>query len=177
MTRRLPSDWGSLSADHRNAVEQFVATVRQLPPGSWSNPLAPGKWTPAEISSHLIASYRIMRAELAGGAGMALRLKPLQRWVLRHTVLPRILRGGPFPAGARAPRETRPVEVIRDLGESLAILATEANTLAEELTSHARAGRVRLTHAYFGGMSARQSLQLLAVHTRHHARQIAGRQP
>jgi DinB superfamily len=176
MTRRLPTDWESLSADHRNALEQYVATVRQLSPGSWNNPLAPGKWTPAEISSHLIASYRIMRAELAGGAGMALRLKPLQRWVLRRTVLPRILRGGPFPAGARAPQETRPIEVVQDLPESLDILTTEANALVEELTAHARTGRVRLTHAYFGGMSPRQSLQLLAVHTRHHARQVAGLQ-
>jgi hypothetical protein len=172
--RRLPSDWESLSADHRNALEQFAATVRQLPPGSWNNSLAPGKWTPAEISSHLIASYRIMRTELAGGAGMALRLKPFQRWVLRRTVFPRILRGGPFPAGARAPRETRPVEVIQDLPESLDVLTTEAKALVEELTARASAGRVRLTHAYFGGMSPRQSLQLLAVHTRHHARQVAG---
>jgi DinB superfamily len=176
MTRRLPSDWENLSADHRNAVEQFVATVRQLPPGSWSHPLAKGKWTPAEISSHLIASYRIMRTELGGGAGMALRLKPLQRWVLRRTVLPRILRSGSFPAGARAPRETRPVEVIQDLSTSLDILTAEANALVEELTARARTDRIRLTHAYFGGMSARQSLQLMAVHARHHARQVAGLQ-
>jgi hypothetical protein len=36
-----------------------------------------------------------------------------------------------------------------------------------------RSGRVKLTHAYFGRMSARQSLTLAIVHTRHHARQIA----
>jgi DinB superfamily len=177
MTGRLPKDWESLSADHQTALQQFVGTVRQLPPGSWTHPLAPDKWTPAEISSHLIASYRIMRAELAGGPGMALRLKPLQRWVLRLTVLPGILRSGSFPVGARAPRETRPVEVVQNLPESLEILATEANALVEELTQRASSGRVRLTHAYFGGMSPRQSLRLLAVHTRHHARQIAGLHP
>jgi DinB superfamily len=177
MTGRLPSDWESLSADHFNAVEQFAATVRQLSPGSWSHPLAAGKWTPAEISSHLIASYRIMRVELAGGAGMALRLKPLQRWVLRRTVLPRILRTGSFPAGARAPRETRPVEIFQNLPESLDVLRAEANALVQELTHQARAGRVQLTHAYFGSMSARQSLRLMAVHARHHARQVAGLQP
>jgi uncharacterized damage-inducible protein DinB len=175
--RRLPSDWESLSADHRRALEEFVAAVRQLSQGSWSHPLAPGKWTPAEVSSHLIASYRIMRAELAGGAGMAVRLKPLQRWMLRRTVFPRILRSGLFPAGARAPRETRPVEVIQDLPQALDILTTEANALVEELTARAKAGPVRLTHAYFGGMSARQSLQLVAVHTRHHARQVTGIEP
>lgn len=174
---RLPSDWQRLSQDHRDALNQFVATVRQLTPASWSQPLAPGKWTPAEVNSHLIASYRIMRAELRGGPGMALRLKPLQRWVLRHTVFPRILRHGNFPAGARAPRETRPADVIQDLPQSLAILSNEASLFADELTARATAGRVRLTHAYFGRMSARQTIQLVAVHTRHHARQVAGLQP
>jgi hypothetical protein len=173
---RLPSDWNSLIDNHRAALEQFVATARQLPPTSWTWPLGDGKWSPAEISSHLIASYRIMRSELAGGQGMALRLRPLRRWILRHTILPRILRGGAFPPGARAPRETRPSPDLAALPGALETLTREANALMEELTSRASHGRVRLTHAYFGPMSARQSLQLMAVHTRHHARQLAGLQ-
>jgi uncharacterized damage-inducible protein DinB len=176
MRGRLPSDWNSLAADHRAALDQFVATARQLPPRSWTQPLGFGKWSPAEISSHLIASYRIMRNELAGGPGMALRLRPLRRWLLRHTMLPRILRGEPFPAGARAPRETRPTAERAALPVALETLIQESNALVEELTIRASEGRVRLTHAYFGSMSARQSLQLLAVHTRHHARQLAGLQ-
>jgi hypothetical protein len=176
MRSRLPSDWNSLTADHRAALDQFLATARQLPPTSWARPLGQGKWSPAEISSHLIASYRIMRTELAGGQGMALRLRPLRRWLLRHSMLPRILRGEPFPVGARAPRETRPTADFAALPDALEILTQEANTLVEELTTRASHGRVCLTHAYFGRMSARQSLQLLAVHTRHHARQLAGLQ-
>jgi hypothetical protein len=173
---RLPSDWNSLTADHRAALDQFVATARQLPTNSWTRPLGHGKWSPAEISSHLIASYRIMRSELAGGQGMALRLQPLRRWILRHRMLPRILKGGTFPAGARAPRETRPTTDLAALPDAIQTLTREATALVEELTTRASHGRVRLTHAYFGRMSAQQSLQLLTVHTRHHARQLAGLQ-
>ncbi|HEX5575873.1 MAG TPA: DinB family protein [Gemmatimonadales bacterium] len=174
---RLPRDWDALAADHAAAVQQFVLTVQQLAPDSWSRPLAPGKWTPAEVTSHLAESYRILRAELAGGPGMALRLSGFRRWVLRHTILPRILRGGIFPAGARAPRETRPRELIEDATTALRTLTLEADAFAQDLTTRASSGRVHLNHAYFGPMSARQSLRLVAVHTRHHARQVAGIHP
>jgi hypothetical protein len=173
---RLPSDWSRLTADHRAALDQFIATARQLPPTSWARPLGDGKWSPAEISNHLIASYRILRTELAGGQGMALRLGPLRRWLLRHTMLPRILKSGTFPAGARAPRETRPSSDLAALPDALETLTREANALVEELTTRASRRRVRLTHAYFGPMSARQSLRILAAHIRHHARQLAGLQ-
>lgn len=173
---KLPRDWDALAADHDAAIQQFVMTVRQLPPHSWSLPLATGKWTPAEVTSHLVESYRILRTELAGGPGMALRLSRFRRWVLRHTILPRILRGGIFPAGARAPRETRPREVIEDTASALRTLTVEADAFAQDLTTRASSGRLYLNHAYFGPMSARQSLRLVAVHTRHHARQLAGGQ-
>ena len=45
--------------------------------------------------------------------------------------------------------------------------------MVQELSDRMRTGRVRLTHAYFGRMSARQSLTMATVHTRHHARQLA----
>ena len=171
---KLPRDWDALAADHSAAIQQFVMTVRQLPPDSWSRPLAPGKWTPAEVTSHLAESYRILRTELAGGQGMALRLPRFQCWLVRHTILPRILKTGLFPTGARAPREIRPREVMKDPSAALAVLTAEANAFMEDLTTRASSRRVHLTHAYFGSMSARQSLQMVAVHNRHHARQLAG---
>jgi hypothetical protein len=95
-----------------------------------------------------------------------------QRLVLRHTMLPRLLTGRPFPPGVRAPRETRPREIVEDPETALATLASLAAEFAEELTNRA-GGRVRLTHAYFGSLSPDQGIKLLTVHTRHHARQLA----
>jgi uncharacterized damage-inducible protein DinB len=171
---RHTGNWQALAEDHRAALGQFVATARRIPLHSWTTPLGPGKWSPAEITSHLAQSYRVLRAELAGGKGMALRLPAWQRWMLRRTILPGILAGKGFPANARAPKETRPRDILTDAREALQILADEAEGFAEELAARASSERVRLTHAYFGGMSAAQSLQLVTVHTRHHAHQLQG---
>jgi hypothetical protein len=166
-------DWATLVARHSAAVEGFLLTSRRIAPEHWTQPLAPGKWTPAEITSHLTESYQVLRGELAGRPGMQLRLRRLQRWVLRYTVLPRILSTGIFPEGARAPRETRPRAVTLDAKTALQAFSTQADGFIQELSDRARGGRVRLTHAYFGSMSARQSLILVTVHTAHHARQLA----
>jgi uncharacterized damage-inducible protein DinB len=167
------ADWATLVARHSAAVEEFLRAAHEIEPVSWLQAPGPGKWSPAEITSHLYESYHTFRSELAGGPGMGLRVAPLRRWVLRRTVLPRILSTGIFPAGARAPRETRPREVQSDPRVALHALSTEADAMVQELSDRMRSGRVRLTHAYFGRMSAQQSLTFATIHTRHHARQIA----
>jgi uncharacterized damage-inducible protein DinB len=173
MARRLSSDWRRLLAEHAAAVEQFATALRRCPAENWTQPLAPDKWSPAELTSHLTESYQVLRTELGGGQGMQLRGRRLQRWIFRHTLLPRILATGLFPAGARAPRETRPRETAADPETGLAALTRQAKAFDQELTTLATMRPVRLTHAYFGPMSARQSLRLVAVHARHHARQLS----
>ena len=158
--------------DHDSAVSEFVGAARRFPGTEWLQPLAPGKWSPAEISSHLIESYQCLRRELGGEAGMRLLGSPLRRWLFRHTILSGILRGRPFPPGARAPRETRPREVQPNPESALAALEAVADGFARELSARCNDRRLRLSHAYFGPMSSRQSLQLAAIHTRHHARQL-----
>jgi hypothetical protein len=103
---------------------------------------------------------------------MRLLGSPLQRWILRRTLLPRLCKGRPFPPGVRAPRETRPREIEEDSALALTRLGTLAMDFTKELTTRQAGGEVRLTHAYFGPLSARQGLQLLSGHTRHHARQL-----
>jgi len=167
------ADWATLVIGHSAAVEEFLRAAQEIEADRWTRPPGPGKWSPAEITSHLIQSYHTFRSELAGGPGMALRLARVRRWLLRRTTLPRILSTGTFPEGARAPRETRPREVEPNPRIALHTLSTEADAMVQELSDRMRSGRVRLTHAYFGRMSARQSLTLATVHTRHHARQIS----
>lgn len=169
----LPSEWPLLLADHSKAVEEYVTAAERLSVQAWMRPLAPGKWTPAEVTSHVTEAYRVLRAELAGTSGMRLLGSRFQRLILRHTVLPRILRGSPFPARARAPRETRPREIVHDLNVALSTLADLTTTFTQELTNQAARQDVCLTHAYFGRLSAHQGLQLVTAHTRHHARQLS----
>jgi DinB superfamily len=169
----LPSNWESLLAEHSNAVNEYVGAAERVPAGAWMLPLAAGKWSPAEVTSHVIEAYRVLRAELAGAAGMRMLGSRLQRLVLRYTVLPRLLTGRGFPSGVRAPRETRPREIVEQPTPALASLRELAEAFARELTAQAAATRIRLTHAYFGPLSAPQGLRLVTVHIRHHARQLS----
>ena len=172
MPNQLPADWIPLLADHSSAVEEYMAAAGRLPAPAWMRPLALGKWTPAEVTSHVSQAYRVLRAELGGEVGMRTLGSRFQRLVLRHTILPRLLTGRPFPPGVRAPRETRPRDVVEDPDTALATLGTLAAEFTEELTARAAGGTVRLTHAYFGSLSPEQGIKLLTVHTRHHARQL-----
>ena len=167
-----PSDWALLLTRHSDAVEDFCHAAGRLGDERWLRPIAPGKWTPAEVTSHVTQAYRVVRAELAGEPGMRLVGSRFQRLILRHTVLPRLLAGRPFPRGARAPRETRPQEVSRDPVEALSNLREFAHALGRELTGLASSGRACLSHAYFGRLSPHEGIRLLTVHTRHHARQL-----
>jgi hypothetical protein len=159
--------------EHSAAVEEFIVAAARCPAHAWMRPIVPGKWTPAELTSHVAEAYRVLRAELAGAPGMRILGSPVQRLVLRHTMLPRLLAGRPFPSGVRAPRETRPREIVQDPSAALDMLKALAEAFTQELTSRATEGTIRLTHAYFGPLSPRQGLQLLTVHTRHHACQLA----
>lgn len=171
-SRGLPPGWTELLNDHARAVQEYNAAAGAVTPGAWMEPLTPGKWSPAEITAHVSEAYRVLTAELAGDAGMRLLGSRLQRLVLRHTVLPRLLAGSPFPPGVRAPRETRPREILADRGAALSALVHLAESFTRELTAQSTRRTIRLTHAYFGPMSPRQGLALLTVHTRHHARQL-----
>ncbi len=160
-------------ADHDGSLEEYRTAARWLAPTAWMRPPAPGKWTPAEITSHVAEAYRVLLAELGGAGGMKLLGSRLQRLILRYTLLPRLITGRPFPPGVRAPRETRPKAIIKDHDEALSELGHLAGLFAAELAVRAAAGPVRLTHAYFGALSPGQGLQLLTAHNRHHARQLA----
>jgi hypothetical protein len=168
----LSADWDRLLADHSAALDEYRVAAKSLSRETWTRPMAPGKWTPAELTSHVAESYRVLRAELGGEPGMRLRGSRLQRLILRHTVLPRLLTGGPFPPGVRAPREVRPKVVIEDRETALTDLGSAAELFTTELTARAGPANPRLSHAYFGRLSSRQALQLMAVHTRHHARHL-----
>jgi len=173
MVQSLPRAWAVEVDAHAQAVAQFVNAARTIPTRQWQQPVAVGKWSPAEITAHVTEVYGVVRREVAGGVGMQVRGSPFRRWLLRYTVLPLLLRGGSFPPGARAPVETRPVTVLADQAAAVAALEQGASQFMVELANRQMAGPVWLTHAYFGRAPALYGLRLITVHTRHHARQLA----
>lgn len=163
------------AADHQAAVQEFLATARAVPERNWERPIASGKWSPAQIAEHLRLTYVIAQNELAGGSGMKVRTSWWLRAFLRWRLLPRILKTGQLPEGARASRELRPGDGPFDREQLLSALATSARNAEESIVRHWDDRPVHLTHHIFGGLDAATTMRFATVHTRHHARQIAER--
>lgn len=165
--------WRALVAEHSAAVEAFATAAARVPAGEWPRRPAPEAWSPGEITMHLVLASEAALRELAGGDPMAPRLvwwmRPLARW----TILPRILRGEGFPAGVRAPRETRPGERLLDSSEAIQLFRQRAAELERALDQARGQGkRSRLTHPHFGRLGLAQAVGLLTEHIRHHRLQL-----
>lgn len=169
------TEWDSAVALHAESAAAFAQTAEAIAPEAFTAPVAPGKWSPAQIVDHLIRSYDGLLQELAGGAGPEVKTKPWQRAVLRWTLVPRILRGAGFPRGARAPREIRPAESPADRASLLAAFR-ERRDRFDAAIRRAREERphAKLTHAYFGSYPLADALLMCARHIDHHRAQIPG---
>ncbi len=167
----VPATLARAATDHRRAIAECAAAIRGVAPPRWSEPARPGGWTRAEISEHLAIAYAPALSEIAGGPGFAVRLPWWKRSVLRWVVMPKIRRGG-FPRGAPAPREIRPVASSPDPARAATRLVGQAERFLDDLAIASRERRVRITHPYFGKLSARDAVRLLTAHAHHHRRQL-----
>lgn len=173
ISRRL---WAAAYAEHQEAVAEFAALIRAVPPRAWQAPLGEGKWTPAVLAVHVTRAYEFGREGIQGGPGMRLRVHPAWAWVLGHTLLPVLFVMRRLPSGVNAPREVRPdVELAATLSQAAAVdrLTAAAGQALAAIADPARARDASVTHAYFGTLTPRMGLRMLTVHTRHHSRQLA----
>ena len=166
-------NWEDVMQLHNTAAQELLSTAERVPAQKWLVPRAEGKWSPAEVVEHLNLAYDVFMRELGGEPGMQIRTKLWQRVLLKVTMVPRILAGRGFPVGARAPRETRPALTSTDQGAAIAAFRDRAGRF-EVAAAEAQSGRprTRLTHAYFGRMSLRDSVLICARHIQHHQKQL-----
>lgn len=171
------SRWQSAERGHAQAVAALLVAASLVPDHKWTEPLGPGRWSPAQVLLHIEQSYRIGDEALRGGTGMRVKTSPLVAWLGRAFVLPLMTLTRRFPRNAPAPRELRP-----DAAEAHAIPRLELTTRVQQAATQALAtlraavaagSRGRVTHAYFGSLTPYQTLRLLNGHTRHHAKLLA----
>jgi hypothetical protein len=158
---------------YRDASAAVVATVMQVAPADWHRPVAPGKWSPAEITEHLRLTAAALRREIETGEGMRVRTSWLRRMVLRVLFLRKILVTGRFPDGAKAVRELRPGGGPFDHQATTSALGEELRAFERALTSTPGA---RVTHPLFGVADANTALRFSTVHLLHHRDQIVNRE-
>lgn len=175
---RMASDrrWTRALADHREAAEAFAARVALVGAARWPVPRAPGKWSAAEESLHVRQVYDVLLATLAGGPGLRSRVPEWRATLYRRLFFPVFRRLGRLPRGIRAPREVKPASdeaVQATPAERAAELRAGARAFEAVLLAARDAGRpVALRHPYFGRLDALTALRFVALHTRHHLRNL-----
>ena len=93
-----------------------------------------------------------------------------KRLIWRAVGLNSILHLRRLPVGARAPRESRPADLVADRTSLLATFQGSVRELEGLFGDSWRlTPRKRLTHPYFGTLTLRQAIVVSEVHLRHHA--------
>jgi hypothetical protein len=168
--------WLDAEREHAESVAAFLLAASCVPDDKWHLPLGPGRWSPAEFVLHIERSYALGREAVLRGATMRPRASRPVAWLARTLLLPLMTRTRRFPRGARAPREVVPdaAEARAVAREALAVrLQSAAADALRELRTRSADGAPCFTHAYFGPLSAYQTLRMLSAHTRHHAGHLA----
>lgn len=168
------ADWQTRCEEHEREIGRFLAEAKRLDDAAWALRPAAGKWSPGHIAEHLVLSYAAMRRELAGGVGLRLRGRFWRRLLIRWRFLPMVLKERRLPAGAPAVREIRPPDEPRARAVVTSDLREQATLFEQELGRARASGGGRLTHPFFGRLSAAEGLRFVAVHAAHHRRQIPG---
>jgi hypothetical protein len=165
-------NWERVLSIHTQAAASLAETAERIAADRWLEPRAEGKWTPGHVLEHLNLTYETVLGDLGGRGGMAVLTKWWQRALLRVFVVPRILRGGWFPGGARAPRELRPAQAATDQRAAIARFRELAQRFGDDVIAAREKGGATIAHAYFGRAGLDRSVLLCARHIEHHQRQL-----
>jgi hypothetical protein len=150
---------------HRSSIESFLSSAEAVPEALWRVPVAPGKWSPGQITEHLSLSLEAVAREVRG----ILDAVPLPWWerlVARRRYLPGMLEEKRF-LRARAPRGLGP-QTASASGEALARCARQAPGRAGLPRPAGSRSACATTSARFGaGFFA-----VNALHVLHHRSQL-----
>ena len=160
---------------HSTAVDRYLSTAAALDDVAWRKPIGEDKWSPAQITLHLIQTYEVLLQQLRTGQGLKVQTGWLLRQVLRVAVLGPILWSGKLPPGAKAPRVLLPGATDLTQEDGVARLRAVASEFEAELLARKDEAGLQLTHHFFGSVGALRGLKFVAIHTEHHGRQLPER--
>lgn len=157
---------------NRRAVSAFAEAVRAIAPARWATPRGPGKWSPSQVTEHVVLTYEQSRRMLEGTfVGPA---KPWFRQLLaRRLGLPPLFKRGAFGKGPiRGPDFIEPSDAPPSSAVLLDRLEQVARALEQRLADPS--GKVvTVVHPIFGRLPLTDLLHFLWIHTDHHRPQLA----
>jgi hypothetical protein len=164
-------DWTRPSREQWESIHCFLDAAAGVPPDQWVEPVAPGRWSPAQVAEHVVRTYEVGAEQVRTGTGMRPRAGPILQRLLRWFLLPHVIYHRSLPLRARAPREVKPSEAGVPQGDLPRLLRDAAAGMEREFRG---AVRTHVFHAYFGPIELPRAMRFLAVHTDHHRKQLVG---
>ena len=165
------ADLQHATIDNQQAVDAFIAAARTVPQSSWSQPPAPGRWSPGQVTEHVAIAYELARAILNGtftGRAAPRILRPLIRVIAFNP----IVRTGRFTKGAKAPAPFRPTASPASVEDLAVRLQAAARAFEADVEAAAHSGRTFVDHPFFGRVKLSDYSHLQAIHTCHHSQQL-----
>jgi hypothetical protein len=157
--------------DNRVAIDELIAAAERCS-GVWTVPRAPGKWSPSQIVEHVARSLDEAANVVSGRPSKFLKLPSFLRPVARVLFFNRTLRRAEFPK-SKAARALNPAAGPATPAEARRHLDAALERFDRECRACAHAGRTVESEA-FGKVSLADYARFVALHTRHHCRQMPG---
>ena len=161
-------------ADHRAAVDEFVAAARRIDAAGWTTPRAKGAWSPAQIAEHLALFYEYSRRVATGTEPSPIPrlLRPLVQRLARRVVVDSTLKAGRFTRKGRAPGVFQPSPTPAPAADVLARVEVAVRGLEADIRSRHPEARRTIPHPIFGALATTAWVRLQAIHVRHHRAQL-----
>jgi hypothetical protein len=158
-------------AANREAAKKFVSTARTVAKEKWAAPIAPGKWSPAQIVEHVAISTEVALKAIKGDKTVG-SFPRLFRAVPRAMVFNPTLKKGAFPKGMKGPAIFAPSKEHVSLDASAARIERAVANLEAHVRDLAKAGKDAFDHGFFGRLKVADYVRFNGLHTNHHEKQL-----
>lgn len=164
------SDVSTALAANRAAVDAFL-TAADAAALHWTQPRAPGKWSPSQVVEHLARSYEESANLVAGQPSRFPTIPSFFRPMVRGLFFNRILKKGAFPRARTAPYFD-PSSGPPSPAEGRTRLQDALSKFEQACQANGASGAT-LTSGVFGPVAVIDYVRFQELHALHHRKQLA----
>jgi DinB family protein len=169
----MPALDDALTAN-REAAKRFLATARTVAKEAWAKPIAPGKWSPAQIVEHVAISTEVALKAIKGDKTVG-SFPRLFRAIPRAMVFNPTLKKGAFPKRMKGPAIFAPSKEHISFDASAARIERAVTSLEAHVRDLAKAGTHAFDHGFFGRLKIADYVRFNGLHANHHEKQLPPR--
>jgi hypothetical protein len=158
-------------AANRDAAKKFLATARNVAKEKWAAPIAPGKWSPAQITEHVALSTEVALKAIKGDKSMG-SIPGFLRFIPRKLGFDPSIKKGRFPEKQRGPAIFKPSDGHANYEISAARFERAVSNLESHARELAKVGTTAFEHSFFGRVAVADYVKFNALHSEHHERQL-----